>query len=305
MKRRPRLSGVAIIAFSSVPFAMMAVLARSLAGKVPSSQLVAVRFFLGLIGVACLFAFRRAWPDLRRWRLLGLRGVLGGLAVLCYFFAIHRLGAGPATMLNYLSPVYAALFAGVVLKERPGGWLYLGLGLATVGAIAVTAGTGALDHPLQPGAGALAGIAAGILGGGSMTGVHSLRRDTDAATVFFAFCLFGFAIAAPVAWPGWVALDGSTLWRVVAVGALSFCAQMLFSFGMGFTTASRGSVATQLTPVATWVLSVALLQEWPALLTLGGALLCVLGVLISLIPPGSPSGVQPPWDPDTGRHRTL
>ncbi len=276
--------GLALIAFSSLPFALMAVLTRTLAGVVPSSQIVATRFFLGLIGVGVFFLVQRRWPDLRRWRLLLLRGFFGGVAVLCYFFAISHLGVGPATMLNYISPVYAAVFAGVLLKERPGFWLYLGLGLATLGAITVTAGTGAFEHPLSPGLGALAGIASGLFGGASMTGVHALRKDTDAATVFFGFCFVGFFIAAPVASTGWVPLQGITLLCVLGIGALSFAAQMLFSFGMGFTSASRGSAMTQLTPVVTWVLSVALLHDWPNPITLVGAVLCLVGVLIGLVP---------------------
>lgn len=262
----------------------MAVLTRTLTGVIPSSQIVAVRFFVGLIGVGVFFAFNRSWPDLRRWRLLLVRGFLGGVAVLCYFFAISHLGVGPATMLNYLSPVYAAVFAGVLLKERPGLWLYFGLGLATLGAILVTAGTGAFDHPLTPGLGAVAGLCSGVFGGASMTGVHALRKDTDASTVFFAFCFVGFAIAVPLSAGSWVPLEGMTLVRVIGIGALSFLAQMLFSFGMGFTSASRGSATTQLVPVTTWMLSVMVLDDWPRPLTLLGAVLCLVGVLVGLVP---------------------
>ena len=263
-----RVPGVAVIALSSLPFGLMAVLARSLTDKVPSTQLVAVRFAIGLLAVGLLFAAQRRRPDVRRWRLLGVRGFL------------HHIGVGPATMLNYLSPVYAAVFAAVLLNERPGRWLYLGLGLASLGAVLVTIGTGAFNQPLRPSLGGLAALASGILAGASMTGVHALRKDTDAATVFFGF---GFVIAAPLSAGAWVALEGAVLWTVVAVGVLSFVAQMLFSWGMGFTSASRGSAMTQLTPVVTWVLSVALLREWPRPLTLAGAAFCLAGVLIGLI----------------------
>lgn len=276
--------GAGLIALSSLPFAAMAVLTRTVTQTVPSAQVVTIRFLLGLVGAAVLFAAHRTRPDLRRWRLLLARGFLGGVAVTCYFFAISRLGAGPATMLNYLSPVYAAVFAAVLFRERPGLVLYLGLTLATVGAVLVTAGTTPVDHPLRPSLGAFAGLAAGVLGGASMTGVHALRRDTDATTVFFAFCLIGAAVSAPFAVAGWVPLTAELGWKLVAIGVLSFAAQMLFGFGMGFTTATRGSATTQLTPVVTWLLSAVALGEWPRPVTLIGALLCLAGVLLGLLP---------------------
>ena len=277
-----------VIACASLLFAAMAVLSRTLAGQVPSAQIVMVRFVVGLLGVAGVFAARGTRPDLRRWRLLLFRGLLGGAGALLYFFAIEQIGVGPATMLNYLAPVYAAFFAGLILKERPGAWLYLGLGIATLGAGFVTAGTGALDHPLSPGLGALAGLTSGVFGGATMTGVHALRRDTDAATVFFAFCFLGLLVSLPLAAAHWVPLEGGRWLAVLGVGLLSFGAQMLFTWGMGFTSASRGSTTTQLTPVATWLLSVTLLDEWPHALTLVGAVLCLGGVLIGMVRPPVP-----------------
>lgn len=292
-------SGVAIIASSSVPFAAMAVLTKSISAAVPSAQIVAVRFFIGVLGAGVMFAAARHRPDLRRWRLLLARGFFGGVAVTCYFFAIAQIGAGPATMLNYLSPVYASVFAAVLFKERPGLVLYVGLVLATLGAVLVTAGTG--FTALQPSFGALAGLAAGVLGGASMTGVHALRKDTDATTVFFAFCVVGLAVSAPIAAAQWAPLDGTLTWKLLLIGVLSLAAQMLFSHGMGFTTATRGSATTQLTPVVTWAVSALALEEWPRAVTLVGAGLCLAGVLIGLVPRGS----HAPPTTDTGRHRTL
>jgi drug/metabolite transporter (DMT)-like permease len=290
---------VLIIVFASLLFAVMALLTRLLSGKIPSAEIVAVRFLVGLFGVAGVFVARRTRPDLRRWRLLLFRGLLGGVAVLLYFFAIQTIGVGPATMLNYLSPVYAAVIAGVVLKERPGIWLYAGVVLATIGAGFVTASTGSLEHPLTPSLGALAGLCSGVCGGAAMTGVHALRKDTDASTVFFAFCFFGLLLSLPLAAGTWVPLDG--LWGpVLGIGVVSFAAQMLYTYGMGFTSASRGSATTQLTPVVTWLLSVVLLDEWPRALALTGAVLCLGGVLIGLVGPRpAHSGVGVPTGADT------
>lgn len=277
-------SGTAVIAVSSLFFGLMAVLVRVLAGAVPSTQLTAVRFAVGLAGVGLLFAARRQGPDLRRWRLLLLRGVFGGLAVVTYFFAIERLGAASATVLNYSAPVYAAGFAAWLLGERSGPLARVGLVVATVGAALVALSTGGGAHPLVPDVGAIAGVLSAVAGGAAMTVIRKLRDDTDALTVFFAFCVVGLAMSAPLAAPAWVPLEGRALGLALAIGALSIFGQLLFTWGMGFTTATAGSATTQLVPAVAWALSLLWLHEPVSPLGAVGSLVCVSGVLLGVVP---------------------
>lgn len=262
----------------------MAVLTRLLAGQVPAAQVVAVRFAIGIVGVLLIFAARGRRPNLRQWRLLGLRGLLGGVAVLTYFFAIERLGAAPATVLNYSSPIYAAVFAAWFLGETTSHLRRAGLVLATAGAALVTFSSSRGANPLVPDVGAIAGVLSAVAGGGAMTVIRKLRDDTDAETVFLAFCVVGLAVSAPLAAPAWVPLAGRALGLCVAVGLLSIAGQLLFTWGMGHTSATAGSATTQLVPVVAWVLALGWLGEPANALGVAGALLCVGGVLLGVVP---------------------
>jgi drug/metabolite transporter (DMT)-like permease len=272
--------GTWIIVVSSIFFAMMAVLARHLSKAVPSVQLSFIRFAVGGVVMAGYFLTRREWPNTRHRRKLLFRGLFGTAAVLTYFIAIERLGSGPATVLNYCSPIWAALFASVVLEERPSRLTRVGLGVATVGAILVSVATGEFREPLAPGVGGLAGVASGLFGGAAITVIRSLRRDTNAPTVFFAFSLVGAVISLPLSVPGWVPLHGTLLGLCIAMGLLSVGGQLLFTLGMGFTSATAGSAITQLVPVFAWVLGSTLLGEQTLPLSALGALLCVFGVIL-------------------------
>lgn len=273
-----------IIALSSLFFGMMAVTARLLTGKVPAAELVTVRFSIG--AVACLFLFlaRREGPQLKQWKLLLGRGFFGGVAVLTYFFAIERLGAAAATVLNYSSPIYAAFFAAWFLGERSTWLKRMGLLAATVGAGLVTLSS-APPSSFVPDLGALSGVLSAVVGGAAMTSIKKLRHDTDALTIFFAFCVVGAAMSAPVAAPGWVPLEGRSLWLCVAVGVMSIGGQLLFTWGMGFTTATAGSATTQLVPAVAWVLSVLWLAEPLTWLGTLGAVCCVTGVMLGVVQP--------------------
>lgn len=278
------VNGTAVIALSSLFFGLMAVLTRLLAGQVPAAQVAAIRFAIGLVGCGLLFAWQRQRPNLVQWRLLGLRGLFGGVAVVTYFFAIERLGAAPATVLNYSSPIYAAVFAAWFLGETSTPARRVGLLVATSGAVLVTFSSGSSAHPLVPDVGAIAGVLSALAGGAAMTVIRRLRNDTDALTVFFAFCLVGFGVSLPLAAPGWVSMSGSALGLCLAVGLLSIAGQLLFTWGMGFTSATSGSATTQLVPAVAWVLALGWLGEPVTTLGVLGALLCVGGVLLGVVP---------------------
>lgn len=283
--RRPVQSrrGTFVIVLSSVFFATMAVLARHLSKQLPPFQLSFMRFAVGGALMLSWFVVRRRGPDLRRPVMLGLRGLFGSAAVLTYFVAIERLGSGPATVLNYCSPIYAALFASFFLQERPTGLMRVGLGVATIGAVLVSIATGEFATPTHPGIGGLAGLASGLLGGAAITVIRSLRSNTDAPTVFFAFSSVGLVVTTPLALPGWVPLEGALLPLALVMGLLSVGGQLLFTYGMGFSSASSGSAITQLVPVLAWVLGVVVLSEPIVPLSALGALLCVGGVAVGAL----------------------
>lgn len=260
----------------------MAVLARTLSAEVPAAELVVIRHAVGLVAMAALFVAQRRRPSTTRPWLLFLRGFLGGGAVLCYFYAIHSLGAAPATVLNYIAPVYAAVWAALFLKERATRLVLVGLVIATVGAVLVTVSTGDFDGRGAPPVGAFAGILAGLFGGAAMATIKAVREDTDSATVFLSFCAVGLLMAAPFAVPQWVPLSGSTLAVALLIGLLAVAGQLLFTWGMGFTSATTGSATTQLVPVFAWVLALGWLHERVTSLAVVGAVLCVGGVLLGM-----------------------
>ncbi len=283
LQTRSPLWGLGWIALSCAFFASMAVCVRLSLPVLSGPQLGIVRFVFGAGALLLFYAARRRFPPLLHPGKLFLRGALGGIAVLLYFVSISRLGAGPATMLNFLSPIYAALYAVVVFKERPKPGLVLGLLIATAGALVITASTGEITFT-HLGIGGVAGLLSGVFGGLAMATVHSLRQDTSADVIFFAFCAVGLLVISPFAMSTpWPEFTPALILIMFAVGAFSLLGQLLYTYGMGFTSASSGSAATQLTPAFTFLFSALFLAEVPQPLTVLGALLCFVGVVVGMI----------------------
>jgi drug/metabolite transporter (DMT)-like permease len=270
--------GAPLIALSCVLFALMAVLARFVSPRMSVGQLVLIRMATGAAVMGGYYLALRRRPDIPRPIPWALRGLFGGGAVFFYFIAIERLQVGPATVLNYSSPVYAAILAALFLGEAVTLPIATGIAIATFGSgmVALASGTG--THWLDPGA--LCGMVSAFLGGAAMATIRGLRRDTSAASIFFSFCLFGVLWSLPFALPTWRALDAATWALAIAVGLLALGAQLLLTHAFAYVGAAQGSVATQLTPAFSWILGVLWLHESVAPLALVGALICVGGVAL-------------------------
>ncbi len=67
-------------------------------------------------------------------KLLLLRGVLGSTSMLLFFIAVHYMPIGSAVALRYIAPIFAAIFAIIILKEnvRPLQWIFFAIAFAGV-----------------------------------------------------------------------------------------------------------------------------------------------------------------------------
>jgi drug/metabolite transporter (DMT)-like permease len=117
-----------LMTISALLFGVMAALAKAAAHRVPTQQIAFIRFVVGVL--ICGAAALRVDMRVSNWRGLFWRGAFGGAAVACYFASIGHLSIGLATLLNYTSPVFTALFAWLFLNEH--------IGLPTLGALAIT-----------------------------------------------------------------------------------------------------------------------------------------------------------------------
>lgn len=162
-------------------------------------------------GTAELIFFRTVpglpllWLELRRRRislrpvrgdLVALRSVFGIAAMASTFYAVRALGIMQNQVLHLMQPVFVALFAPFVLRERLRLEVLVALVLAAIGAFVVLTPQGDLASlPVVP---ALVGLAGAILSALA----HVTIRKTS-ATEAPEVVVFHFAAAASVAGLVW------------------------------------------------------------------------------------------------------
>lgn len=274
--RKAKLRARAGLFASAVLFGLMAVFVRlaTLRGF-SGGQVLFVRM---AVGAALALAFFRLRPG--TWRLgnrtlLVSRGLFGGLAALLYFAALAMLPAGEATLLNNTFPVFGTILSFWTLEERPTIHIGVALLVTTLGMLLVV-GNGSL--PTTLGWGEIVGLASAVLGGAAVTSIRALRATDNTFVIFFFFTLGGMAVSIPFLFAAWPA-DPVAWLMMLAVGVLSFGAQLFMTHAYGALNVAEAGVWQQLTPVASFLWALAFLDERLSAAGAVGVLLGIGGVL--------------------------
>ena len=206
-------------------FAMMGMFVKFGAGEFDAAEMAFYRSFVGLFFIGALVAARRG--TLRTPHLANhvIRGVVGSISLIGYFYAMSQLPLATAQTLNYTSPIFLAIATVVVLNERFTYWL--------IGAIVLGfAGVALLLQPTIQGgkeSAAWIGLFSGVFAAWAYLSVRSLGKlgEPDYRVVFW-FTVIGSIICAgwqlatssfhPVRW--------SNVWIVVGIGFCGTIAQL-------------------------------------------------------------------------------
>ncbi len=119
--------------FSAFAFSLMQLCVKYL-DHLPFTELVFFRSIVSLV-ISIVVLKRMRVPLLGNSRVfLVLRGVFGVIALSLFFFTLQNLPIATAITIQYLSPIFTALFAIWILKEpmRPVQWLFFALAFSGI-----------------------------------------------------------------------------------------------------------------------------------------------------------------------------
>jgi drug/metabolite transporter (DMT)-like permease len=260
-----------VMAGSSVLFSVMAFLIPFTSG-VSSSLIVAARFVVGIaviLGLAGL-GFTRLAAVNKLW--LVIRGVIGAASVYFFFRGIMALGLGKGSILNYTYPVFAALIAPILLKERLPGDV-----LAAV--LVSFAGIWLVMSPGRIGAVGLEDLLAllgGLLSGIAVVAIKKLRETETPYIIYLAQCVFGlFVVGAPTAASSFAFAPVEWL-LLLAIGVVATVAQLAMTWAYKHVSATEGSLMAFLTPVLNVALGAVVFGETMRGATVAGSAIVLL-----------------------------
>jgi drug/metabolite transporter (DMT)-like permease len=246
------------------------------------------RFLIALPILGVLAAVGRPNPSPTQTGWLLAAGVLFGLEMSLWAQAVGLTTVVNATLLTNMTPIFAALIAWVLFRERLSAGVLAGGAIALAGALLLALGRSeAAVAPAQADRALLGdalGLSAAVGYAGYLLIVRSLQgRVGIGATMFWATlsaCVFVFVLALvlgeqlfPRTWQGWAMLVALALVAQVA-------AQGLIAWGVGRLPIVVSSVLLWLQPLSAAVLSWILFDEELGALALSGAALILGGLFV-------------------------
>jgi len=265
--------GMLVMAASSLVFSAMSLLVP-FTRSINTSIVTAVRFTTGIVVIGGFGLFRvvQLKPVNKPW-LIG-RGAFGAVSVYLMYFAMVKLGLGMGTILSYTYPVFAALLAPLIIREKVHPDVFVAVAVSFVGIwlvvnpMGATGGAGAFSISAYQ----LLALLGGLLSAVAIVTIRKLQATDSPSMIYLAQCVFGMIV---IGYPTATSSFGFALplWLVLAgIGILATVAQLLMTSAYRDVPATEGSLLAFLVPVVNSVLGIVVFGERMQPLTIIGAL---------------------------------
>ncbi|WP_141501087.1 DMT family transporter [Paenibacillus luteus] len=218
-------NGVVFALLSASVFSVMNVLVKAVSNHIPAAE---IAFFRGLIGtILILFFMHYSRMSFSRngIPMLVIRGLMGGLYMLAFFYTLSKMPLSDASILAQTSPVFVILLSGLILKERisgSAGWL---LALTFIGAIC-------LVNPIQYSSFsliALVGLLGALCSAAASISIRYLSKSHPSYEIVFYFVATSMLIAIPFMWHSFVIPSWVDITYLFAIGVVSLLGQIFLT----------------------------------------------------------------------------
>jgi drug/metabolite transporter (DMT)-like permease len=220
----------------------------------------------------------------RHWRLMLSLGCLLALGWSLLFHAMKLIAIADAVLLNYTAPVFVALLAPLLLKERLERSTVLALAIAVAGIAVIS-----YQQNLQFGQDSLnpLGVALGLLAGLAYAGYIILSKRALATFSSQVVAFWSYAAALAFLFPAVIGIEFSTdltswlLLLVLGIFNTGF-AVTLHLKGLRMAKAQKVAVLTYLEPASAVIFGLLFLDQQPTMLMIvGGCLILVAGYIVA------------------------
>lgn len=227
-----RTRGILWMLMSCFGAAVMMAMVRHLSDSLPSTTIVFYRNLAALIWfLPWLIHTKAQFIRTSRWKMYGLRGLLGMIAMQLWFYSLSVVDLPQAVALSFTSPLITAGLAMLLFKEKGGIAVWGALGAGFIGALVI----------LRPGLdgfdpNAIWVMVTAAIWSTSGIIIKSLSRTDSPVTIVCFMGLVMTPLSLPVALIDWHwVTDPELLFWLVMLGLVSNLFQIAMSYAIATT----------------------------------------------------------------------
>tara|TARA_B100001741_G_C16554711_1_gene601750 strand:+ start:5882 stop:6715 length:834 start_codon:yes stop_codon:yes gene_type:complete len=268
--------GVLYMLGSTASFALMQICVKFLP-HIPAHELILFRSIISIV-LSVAMLQKLAIPLLgNNKKILLMRGVFGTTALLLFFYTLQNIPLASAVTLQYLSPIFTALFAAIFLKEKMQikQWLYFGISFIGVALIK------GFDERISL-TFMLIGICSAMLSGMAYTCIRKLKDTEHPVVVVLYFPLVAIPIMSVLSYLNWVTPKSTDWLYLVLMGLFTQIAQILMTRGIQSGIANKMISLKYVGTIYALGIGYILFGESYGILSLLGIAMVIFGVVLNL-----------------------
>jgi drug/metabolite transporter (DMT)-like permease len=272
-----RAKSIFFLQLSNVLFAVTAIFISLLSSQFDGYFTSFCRFLVGTaLGLGQLALTKKPFHIVRFKPWIG-RGVFGAIGMVLYYVAIALGTPGRASLLNNTYPIFVAIIAILIMRDKVKPLTVIGLLLSFIG-VALVLWDGAKVSLMAD----LIGLSSGVVAAVSYHFNKKASQTEDPIVIYLGVCLIGL-VATAFSVPQALRLNWASAALLLLAGAGGYFAQIAITIGLRDIDTTEGSVHTfikiPLTVIAGWLV---LSDPITSRFILGTALLLV-GLLLDQI----------------------
>lgn len=279
MKRRGCGVNRALVAMVGAMFcfslANLCVRVLTHAGAVSQQALFISTLGVSLVLGAVLY-FKHGWIGLigHNRRTLLIRGLTGFGSGACFLYTISKMTLADAAMIQYLNPLFVAVLAPFINRERVRKAHWVMFGVALIGAALLMKPK--FEYAPWP---ALVGLAGAALSGIAYSYVRALRKTEDERTIILYYSGLSVILAFPGLGYRWSPIPASIWWVAPGMVLGLLAGQLLMTYGLTRESGARATGVTYSAVVFNALWGYLFFRETVDTLSFIGAALVVAGVV--------------------------
>jgi drug/metabolite transporter (DMT)-like permease len=210
-------------------------------------------------------------------KLLILRGVLGVISLTCFFQTLNYLAVGTAVSLRYTSPIFAAIFAFIFLKEKikPVQWfLFI---IAFIGVLIIK-GFGLDVHAI----GLLFALFSAVFLGLIFVVIRKMGNTENPLVIINYFMVMAFVFGGVMSINNWIQPNTIEWILLLSLGVFGYAGQLYMTKAFQSNETNAIAPLKYLEAIFTIIIGATWFGEVYNLWTLFGILLILLGLVYNL-----------------------